>query len=1001
MSDSRYDLDDILKEIDTRRGDEEGGTYNGSITEIIDGNEVERALRAGVQKKKSSPLTARQKPDLSVTQVINDVAKNKTARQFTEEETDARRSGDIERAMGNRQKPDGSRHGTTARQLTEEESDVRIARDIGRAIDERASYGGFGDFEEKVEDFSREYDGDLGELDDSDDDVITPESEYVKPYVKPAVSGADDDIIFHTRGDLVTTDTTQLRKQKKISDINEALLKIDSEADSPDDILDSLNPMVSREKAAEIIKGDDEITDTLAVAGNDLKQIGKGEERIKEYHPASSRKRTKGDDLEKTAVQAPVFPAEIHVGETIVEALNKKIQEQESEEEKKNEDFRVEVDEAPEPVNEELEKIKQANELAQKKKRKIANFILDHPDTEEMEAPDDDYEDDEEEYDTRALADDDALIDLDDENVIRDRLARASKGLISRLIILGVLFCAVLVIAISNTFELSLGGLNKLVNPRVAPDNYIYTHLTIGILSFAACSSVVSNGFARLFKLRPDADTLCAFAHVGSIAALVPYLINSEYIQIPGRSQVYLIVSLGALIGNTVSKLCTVKTAQNNFAFAFGENSKYFIERCESTDAERLAKGTVKGIPAVGTMRKTEMLCDFIVSTYCEDASDRLCRKIVPATAAAAFIGAICAFFTCAGDTDYTPSRINWALTVLTAIFSLGAAFCGSMTVTAPLLAASRNNNKRGSAILGYAAVAELSEINAALIEANTLFPAESVKITNICGYDKPKSRGEGKVSIDEAIILAASLAVAADSVLADAFFGMLNRKRELLKEVSGCVYENNLGVMGWIDRRRVLLGNRRHMKSHEITVPNMKKEAAANTNNDEVIYLAVGGEVCLLFFVHLEANTIIKESVQSLADSGVSMVIKTVDGMITDTEVIDLFDVEKNKVKILPFEAHEVFIENTKFVSSGSAAACCTGTFASFAGAVRTAQLLRSKTTVSSLVQLGGTTLGFLLAIIFALFSNFGMFNALIILLYNLVFSAAVVVTALVIKRK
>ncbi len=1005
MSDDRYNLDDILKEIDTRRTDEEkSAPYNGSITEIIDGNEVERVLKTGVQKKKEPPRAAKQKKSakLSVTQVINDVEKNKAARQFTEEETEQRIGGDIERAMQNRRKPDGARHGTSARQLTEEESDVRIARDIGRAIDERASDNrartDFGDFEEKVEDFSREYDGDLGDFDDTDDD-----SDYVRPYVSPSAS--DEDIIFHTRGDLVITDTMQMRKQKKIEDINQALLKVDSEADSPDDILDSLNPMESREKAAEIIKNEsgDEITDTLAVAGNDLKRIGKGEERIKEYHPSSSRKRPHPDEPEKAAAQKPVFPAEIHVGETIVEALNKKIQEQESEEKKSKteprfDDIQVDVHEEPGPVDENLEKIKQANELAQKKKRKIANFILDHPDTEEIETADDD--EDEDYYDNYSYDDDDAAIDLDDENVIRDRLARASKGLISRLIILAVLFGVTLFIAVSNAFGLNPSGINKFINSRLSPENYLYTHLTIGILSFAACSSVVSNGFARLFRLRPDADTLCAFAHVSAIGAMIPYLINSEYIQIPGRSQVYLLVSLGALIGNTVSKLFTVRTAQNNFAFAFRDNTKYFIERCGSVDAERLAKGTVTGIPAVGSMRKTEMLCDFIVSTYCEDASDRLCRRIVPITAAAAVVGAICAFFTCAGDTDITANHVNWAITVLSAIFSLGAVCCGSMTVTLPLLAASRNNSKRGSAILGYAAVAELSEINAALIEAKTLFPADSVKITNICGYDKPKCRGEGKVNIDEAIILAASLAVASDSILADAFFGMLNNKRELLKEVSGCVYENNLGVMGWIGRRRVLLGNRRHMKSHEITVPNMKKEAAANVNNDEVIYLAVGGEVCLLFFVHLEADDEIRKSVQSLSDSGVSMVIKTVDGMITDSEITDLFDIEKNKIKILPFEAHEVFTENTKFVSSGSAAVCCTGTFSSFAGAVRTAQILRKKTTAGSLVQFAVTVLGFLLAIIFALFSNFGTFNSLIVLLYNVAASAAVIGATLIMRK-
>ncbi len=997
MSDNRYDLDDILKEIDTRRGEEEdGGKYNESVTEIIDGSEIQRAIKTGVQQKKDTSQVGRQKkPDLSVTQVINDVARHKTARQFTEEESNERLSGDIERAMGNRKKPDGKRHGVSARQLTDEESDVRIARDIDKAIEERRR-SRFGDFEEEVKDISREYDGDLGGFEDEDD-------EDVKTY-EPPISD-DGDIIFHTRGDLVTTDTMQMRKQKKIDDINEALLKIDSEANSPDDILDSLNPMESRAKAAEIIKsgGDDENTDTLAVAGNDLKRIGRGEEHIKEYRPASSRKHARFDaeEEEKTAVQSPVFPAEIHVGETIVEALNKKIKEQENSEPKEPEDIQVNVSEEPEPVNEELEKIKQANELAQKKKRRIANFILEHPDTEELDSagePDDDDDDYEEDY---PYDDDESAIDLDDENVIRERLTRASKGLISRLIILSVLFGVTLFIALFNTFDLNFPALNKFISSRVATDYYIYTHLTIGVLSFAACSSVVSNGFSRLFKLRPDADTLCAFAHTGAIAAMIPYVINSEYIQIPGRSQVYLMVSLGALIANTVSKLFTVKTAQNNFSFAFGKKAKYFIEHCDNPDAQRLAKGSVTGIPYVGSMRKTEMLCDFIISTYCEDACDRACHKIVPITAAAALVGAVCAFFTCAGDTELVENRVNWAITVFTAILTLGASYCSSMAVTLPLLVSSRHNEKRGSAILGYAAVDETADINAALVEAKTLFPAECIKITNICGYDKPKARGEGKVTIDEAIILAASLAVASDSVLADAFFGMLNNKRELLKEVSGCVYYNNLGVLGWFVGGRVLLGNRRHMNSHYITVPNMKKEAAANTNNDEVIYLAVGGEVCLLFFVHLDTDPEIRNSVQELADNGVSLVIKTVDGMITDTEVSDLFDIETGKVKILPFEAHETFIENTKFVSSGSAAVCCTGTFPSFAGALRTAQSLRRKTTVSLLVQLGGIGLGILLAVIFALFSNFGMFNMLILLVYNIVTGAAAVGTALIVRDK
>lgn len=985
MSDDKYSIDDILNEVDNlRNSDREKSTFDGSVTDIIGGNEIDRALRAGSRKRSGKEtLTAKQeKPDLSVTQLLNSIPSGKTdgrtARQLTEDEYGVRIARDVSDAADRQEKPSAREDVILpARQRTEEEVKDRIAREVGEAADIRLW--------EKLRAEPEESDSDDVKTYTPGAPIAHAAAEHITEEEEP-----NDEFEFHES--LVTTDTMQLRKQKKIEDIKQALLKVDSEADSPDDMLDSLNPMESRAKAEEQLKNETaDSTDTLAVAGNDLKRIAGGEERIKEYRPSASRKR----EPEKTSAEKDVrldaagiqqaFPGGLHVGETIIEALNKKIRE-----DKKNEtDTETEspAPAKPEPAqNEAVEEIKQANELAKKKKRRIASFILDDMsnDTEEIERAaaygrdDDDEEEDEEDIEEP--------VDLDDENVIRDRLGRASKGLLSRLIILVILFGVTLFVAIVNTFKIEMGGLNNIINYIISPENYLYTHLTIGILSFAACSSVISNGFSRLLKLRPDNDTLCAFSHCAAIIALVPYLAAGEFIQ-RGRSQVYLMVSLAALIFNTLSKLCTVRTAQKNFAFTSSDKAKYFIERCDGDGAEQLAKGAVMGIPVISSMRKTEILCDFIISTYCEDVSDRVARRITPVTIAAAIIGGVVAFFT--GKNDIVMNNVTWAVTVCSAIFALGATFSSSMTVTLPLLLTSRKNAARGSAILGYNAVEEFSETNAVLVEAKTLFPANSVKINNICGYDKPKNRCEGKINIDEAIIYAASLAVASDSVLADAFFNMLNYKQELLKPVSGCVYENNLGVMGWIDRRRVLLGNRQHMKSHEITVPNNKKEAAANVNNDEVIYLAVGGEVCLLFFVQLGADPYIKHCVQSLAYRDISLVIKTVDGMMTSSAVTELFDIDAENVRILPFEAHESFNEHTKFVPRGSAAMSCDGSFTAFAGALVSARIIREKALLGSIMQASGVALGTMLAIIFMLFTNHGMFNAFFILFYNLAWTA------------
>lgn len=969
MADEKYSIDDILKEIDTSRDKNKGrGTFDGSVTDILgESDDIDRLIKSGKQQKKPR--------DMSVTEVINTIPSGKqrepvkSARQLTETETETRIARDVSKAADNKRvvspKPAAPREALSAKQLTERETEARIARDIANAADMKR-------YEELT-------------AHDEDEDVkqYSPES---------AVSGDSQEIELHDAKSFVPSDTMEMRRMQKINEIQDAMLKFDSEAETPDEMLDSLNPMESRAKAAEQLKTED--TDTLAVSGNELKSIGKGEERIKEYTPSASRKRERpAEEAPAPARQTP-FTGELHVGESIMDALNKKINEQSSDFTLAKElnlphppspdDVSAPAPQEPEQ-DEALEKIRQANELAQKKKRKLAEFILDgRDDTAENEAvdegraPEGELIEDEEE---------DVPIDLNDENVIRDRLARASKGLWGRLVILAVLMAGTLFIAFVNIFRLNIGRIGNMISYVGSPENYLYAHLAIGILSFAACSSVVSNGFSRLFKGRPDGDTLCALSHMGALIATIPYLMAGEYIQ-REFSQVYLALSLGSMICNTISKILTVKTAQLNFAFVFGKGAKHFIERCEGNGAEQLAKGAVDGMPAVASVRKTEMLCDFIVSTYCEDASDRTSRKTAPIALIAAVIGGVIAYFTCSAT--IMKNHPSWTATVSSLILALAASFSSSLTVTLPMYLTAKRTSKRGSVILGYEAAEEMSETNAVLTDAKMLFPADSIKIVNICGYDTPKTRGEGKINIDEAIIYAASLAVASDSVMSDALFHILNFKKELLKPVSGCVYENNLGVMGWIDRRRVLLGTRAHMKAHEITVPNTKKESAANKNNDEVIYLAVGGEVCLLFFVRPAAAPEITRSVRALAARNVSIVVKTVDGMVTAPVIARTFGIDEAKVRVLPYELHETFDEHTKFVSNGSAAVTSDGRFSSLADTVCESRVIRGRAAIGNIMQIIGVAIGIIAVIIFTLLTNeeqlikFNLFNVLYVLLYN-----------------
>lgn len=962
MADEKYSIDDILKEIDSSRSGRQ--RKSSGADEIRAGD-----LKSGKQLTATEILS-------TIKPSGNGGSRNepsKSARQLSEIESEARIAKEVSLAADRKKPffPVDTPNDRAAKQLSEDAVQKRIADDIAKAAD--------------IKQYQR----------------LTDE---VKQYTPQ--NQRSEEIELHDAKTFTPSETMELRRMKRLESFKDIRIS-DEDAEQTDsgevDMLNSLNPMEPNNNYNHNYnKGQlksDEDTDTLAVTGDDLKNLAKGEERIKEYTPSYSRKRGKTDE-DKNPVSKPApFTGKLHLADNISDAIDMKINEQSSQlstdtnlniakpEEIQPDDEQIEQ---AEQTDDSLERIRQANELAKKKKLNIEKFIFEGDyNTEESDAisPEPEEEDYEEEDD-----EEDIPVDINDENVIKDRLTRARKGLISRLIFLLVLFAAAVFVAVVNKYNLKIGRIANIISYRSSPTNYLYVHLGIGILSFSVCSSVISNGFSRLFKLRPDGDTLCALAHMGAIAAMIPYLASPEYIS-RGFSQIYLAVSLGALIFNTVSKLLTVKTANNNFDFVFGKKSKYFIEQCKGAEADRLSSGTVDGTAYTASVRKTEMLCDFIVSTYCEDSSDRTSRKLVVPTIVAAIACGVIAFFVC--DTTIRENRFSWAATISSAILSIAASFSSSLTVMLPVYLASRKSEERGSVILGYSAAEETSRTNSVLVDAKTLFPPQAVKIVNICGYDTPKTRGEGKINIDEAIIYAASLAMASGSVMSTSLFQILNFKEEMLKPVSRCVYENNMGVMGWIDSRRVLLGTRAHMKAHEISVPNVKKETAANKNNDEVVYLAIGGEVCLLFFVKPLADPHIKNTVRSLAENGISLVVKTVDGCVNSPVISKAFNIGEEWIKIIPFELHDSFDENTGFTASGNAAVTCNGTLGSVAGAVQSSKAICAKAAVGNFIQAAGVIIGIIIALIFMLtskeeqlrqFNIFGLFN---ILLYNTVFGA------------
>lgn len=108
------------------------------------------------------------------------------------------------------------------------------------------------------------------------------------------------------------------------------------------------------------------------------------------------------------------------------------------------------------------------------------------------------------------------------------------------------------------------------------------------------------------------------------------------------------------------------------------------------------------------------------------------------------------------------------------------------------------------------------------VLDALDLFPAESVLLHGIKTFSGAR--------IDEAILDAAAVSSAAGGPLSSVFLRVIENRTDILPAVDSLVYEQEMGLSGWVSGRRVLVGNRRLLENHGVDVPSGIMKAGTRT---------------------------------------------------------------------------------------------------------------------------------------------------------------------------
>ena len=802
------------------------------------------------------------------------------------------------------------------------------------------------------------------------------------------------------------------------------MLEKERENTNPDDMLALVNPLEVKEKVNEQVKEKELVSvaelsnmyagNTQGIAGDDLKAIAPQKtalaEKISETADMKIANESASDNEENDEETVKEYRGK-KTTDNLIEKLNKNLAQQRKENVRAhrtitlntinggkqtlqhplNIDYQKQIIEATGAIpteNPVVEEEKQA-ELAAAKKHKLKDFVLedDTPEQEEEPAQEEEFE------------------DYDSTGQIWADLCASHKGLRIRLGLLTVITAISVIISALNDFnlfaKLGLGASFNFINGTTGDVNsLIYIYLVLGVLGFAICSTAISNGAIKLFTGKADCDSVCAltsaFALIGGVIALV----DVQTFKL-GHSFIYLSTALVGLMFNTIGKIYMISRAKRNFKFVSGDSQKYYAEVIDGEErVSALTRAVGDRLPVIAAMRKTEFLTDFLKSSYCDDEADRMSVKLIVASVAAGLVAGVLAFLNPFGSEFSTSGAENplyWAISAAVATISVVAPFSLLLVVNRPLARASKKLSECNAALLGYDAAVEFSDVNTVMVDAKALFPAGSVQVKKLKRWQKKNS--VVKTSVDEAILMAASLAIHTDGILSYPFYDMTLGNKDLLKKVDNCIYEDNCGVTGWIGTKRVMLGGRALMETHSIDLPNKKNERKYCPEGLEPVYLAVSGEIVAMFVVGMTANPEIRATLSELQSRGITVLVHTTDSLVTVENLADLFELDASLIKMLPHEAHEEYSESTKYTSRGNGGLSCCGTFTSFARGVMAAKSLVRDFSVSKAVMLGTSALGLLLVLIMVLLRQMSLLTPSVITLYNTV--AALVMMAVQNVRK
>ena len=510
-----------------------------------------------------------------------------------------------------------------------------------------------------------------------------------------------------------------------------------------------------------------------------------------------------------------------------------------------------------------------------------------------------------------------------------------------------------------------------------APAAYAILLFVLMAASLVLNRVAMMSGLSPLVHIKGNSDTAVAVAGAaGMIQIIVSFFclgdLNGFHVNY------YTVIPMLAFFANNVGKLYMVLRVKDNFKFVSSKGQKYAskIYNNESV-AMQMMSGTAADRPIIAYQHKTEFPSNFLKISYAPDPSEDLASKLAPITTIASIIIAVM----------YGVVKLSFAdaLNAFALITAVSVPVATLLSVNAPVRKLCKTLLSYGSMLSGYPSVKQFCDSTAIMIDANELFPAESISLEGIKTFED--------YSIDESLLCGIAILKEAQNPIANAFDSVVAETEETLPEVESVLYEDEIGLVGWIKSERILVGSRTLMEKYSVEVPNMEYEEKYTSQGRQVTYLSRAGRLVAMFVTRYTPDAQLKAEMQRAETNGISFLIRTTDYNVTNDLVAKLYDLFYRSIKVLPTGLGNVLREAEDTVEETSRSYLITnGKAASLARAVTGCVKIKHNISLSIIIQLIAVIFGLLVASTLSLYAGVQVMGSLEVLIYALFWGAAAV---------